>query len=127
VLQQQFISISPTGILSGLPPAVAHALLSDTRLQQAARREGSRMGLLSWIIVGLIAGYVGSRIVNKTGEGLVRDILLGILGAMVGGSIFTRLGYAGVTGVNFPSILIAIVGAVIVLVLYHAVAGQRAG
>ena len=82
------------------------------------------MGLISWIIVGLIAGYIGSRIVNKSGEGLLRDTLLGVLGALVGGIIFQQLGYAGVTGVNLWSILVAIIGAVILLVLYHAVRGS---
>jgi len=82
------------------------------------------MGLISWIIVGLIAGYIGSRIVNKSGEGLMRDTLLGVLGALVGGIIFQQLGYAGVTGVNLWSILVAVIGAVILLVLYHAVRGS---
>jgi uncharacterized membrane protein YeaQ/YmgE (transglycosylase-associated protein family) len=84
------------------------------------------MGVLSWILVGLIAGYLGSRIVNKSGEGFIRDVILGIIGALVGGSIFTRLGYAGVTGVNLWSILVAVIAAVIVLVIYHAVMGTRA-
>ena len=82
------------------------------------------MGLISWIIVGLIAGYIGSRVVNKSGEGLMRDTLLGVLGALVGGIIFQQLGYAGVTGVNLWSILVAVIGAVILLVLYHAVRGS---
>ncbi|HUY19724.1 MAG TPA: GlsB/YeaQ/YmgE family stress response membrane protein [Candidatus Binataceae bacterium] len=84
------------------------------------------MGVLSWIVVGLIAGYIGSRIVNRGGAGFLRDVILGIIGALVGGEIFTQLGYAGVTGLNLWSILVAIVGAVIVLVIYHAVMGDRA-
>ncbi len=82
------------------------------------------MGAVSWIIVGLIAGFVGNKIVNKSGEGFLRDTLLGILGALVGGFIFQRLGYAGVSGVNLYSILVAVVGAVIVLIVYHAVRNQ---
>lgn len=82
------------------------------------------MGTFSWIIVGLIAGFVGNKIVNKSGEGFLRDTLLGILGALVGGFIFQRLGYAGVSGVNLYSILVAVVGAVIVLIIYHAVRRQ---
>jgi uncharacterized membrane protein YeaQ/YmgE (transglycosylase-associated protein family) len=62
------------------------------------------MGIISWIVVGLIAGFIGSKIVNKTGEGLIRDIILGIIGAFVGGWIFTAIGAAGVTGVNIYSI-----------------------
>ena len=84
------------------------------------------MGIIAWILVGLIAGFIGSKIVNKTGEGLVRDIALGILGAFVGGWIFTALGASGVTGVNLYSIFVAVVGAVIVLVAYHAAFGKKA-
>jgi uncharacterized membrane protein YeaQ/YmgE (transglycosylase-associated protein family) len=83
------------------------------------------MGFISWIFVGLIAGFIGSKIVNRTGEGFVRDILLGIIGAIVGGFIFQSLGHSGVNGFNLYSIFVAVIGAVIVLVLYHAVAGQR--
>jgi uncharacterized membrane protein YeaQ/YmgE (transglycosylase-associated protein family) len=83
------------------------------------------MGFFSMIIVGLIAGYIGSRIVNKSGEGLIRDILLGVLGALIGGVLFQRLGYAGVTGINLWSILVAVVGSIILLVLYHALSGKK--
>jgi uncharacterized membrane protein YeaQ/YmgE (transglycosylase-associated protein family) len=84
------------------------------------------MGILAWLIVGLIAGFIGSKIVNRTGEGLVRDIMLGIIGALVGGWIFTAVGATGVTGVNIYSIFVAVIGAVVVLVAYHAIFGQRA-
>jgi uncharacterized membrane protein YeaQ/YmgE (transglycosylase-associated protein family) len=84
------------------------------------------MGILSWLIVGLIAGFIGSKIVNRTGEGMVRDILLGILGAIVGDAIFTELGLVGVSGVNLTSIVVAAIGAIVVLVVYHAVLGKRA-
>ncbi len=78
------------------------------------------MGILSWIILGAIAGWIGSMLVNKTGEGLFRDIVLGIIGGVVGGWIFAALGSTGVTGFNLWSLFVAVVGAVIVLVLYHA-------
>ena len=84
------------------------------------------MGIISWLVVALIAGFIGSKIVNKTGEGLVRDIILGIVGAFVGGWIFTAMGAAGVTGVNIYSIFVAVIGAVVVLVAYHAIFGRRA-
>ena len=84
------------------------------------------MSIISWIAVGLIAGFIGSKIVNKTGEGLIRDIILGIIGAFVGGWIFTAMGAAGVTGVNIYSIFVAVIGAVVVLVVYHAIFGRRA-
>jgi uncharacterized membrane protein YeaQ/YmgE (transglycosylase-associated protein family) len=83
------------------------------------------MGILSWLVVGLIAGFIGSKIVNRGGEGLVRDIILGVIGAIIGDAIFTELGLVGVTGVNLTSIVIAALGAIIVLVVYHAVIGRR--
>jgi len=79
------------------------------------------MSFLAWIVLGLIAGFVGSKIVNKSGEGVIVDILLGIVGAVVGGWLFNRFGQAGVTGLNLYSIVVAIVGAVVVLVIYHAI------
>ena len=79
------------------------------------------MGILAWIILGLIAGFIGSKIVNKTGEGLILDIVLGIVGAIVGGWLFTKLGYAGVSGLNIYSMFVAVIGAVIVLLIYHMV------
>lgn len=82
------------------------------------------MSILAWIILGLIAGFVASKIVNKTGEGVVLDIVLGIIGAVAGGWIFNRFGAAGVTGLNVWSLVVAIVGAIIVLVVYHAVTGR---
>ena len=78
------------------------------------------MSFLAWIILGLIAGFIASKIVNKTGEGVVLDIILGIIGAVVGGWLFNTFGHVGVTGINLYSILVAVVGAVIVLVIYHA-------
>lgn len=79
------------------------------------------MTILAWIILGLIAGFIASKIVNKSGEGLVLDIVLGIVGAVVGGWLFNQFGSAGVTGFNVYSILVAVVGAVLLLVVYHAI------
>jgi uncharacterized membrane protein YeaQ/YmgE (transglycosylase-associated protein family) len=84
------------------------------------------MGILLWLVIGLVAGYIGSKLVNRTGEGPFRDLLLGVVGAVVGGAIFHAFDYVGATGVNLRSIFVAIVGAVIVLVGYHLVTGQRA-
>lgn len=78
------------------------------------------MSFLAWIVLGLIAGFIGSKLVNKTGEGFFLDIILGIVGAVVGGWLFSMFGAHGVSGVNLYSILVAVVGAVIVLVVYHA-------
>jgi uncharacterized membrane protein YeaQ/YmgE (transglycosylase-associated protein family) len=83
------------------------------------------MSIIGWIVLGLIAGFIGSKIVNKTGEGFFLDIALGIVGAIVGGFLFTAVGATGVTGFNLYSMFVAIVGAIVVLVLYHAIFGRR--
>lgn len=82
------------------------------------------MSLIGWIILGLISGYIASKIVNKAGEGFLLDIVLGVIGSVVGGWLFHTFGMAGVTGFNLYSMLVAIVGAVVVLVLYHTIAGR---
>jgi uncharacterized membrane protein YeaQ/YmgE (transglycosylase-associated protein family) len=79
------------------------------------------MSILAWIVLGLLAGFIGSKIVNKTGEGLFLDIILGVVGAVVGGWLFNQFGHTGVTGLNLYSLLVAVVGAVIVLVVWHAI------
>ena len=83
------------------------------------------MSIIGWIILGLIAGFVASKIVNKTGSGIVVDILLGIVGAVVGGFIFAQLGSVGVTGFNLWSMIVAIIGAIVILLIYHAIFGRR--
>ena len=84
------------------------------------------MSIIGWIILGLIAGFIASKIVNKQGEGFFLDIVLGIVGALVGGFIFSAFGASGVTGFNVYSLVVAVIGAIVVLVIYHAVAGRRA-
>jgi uncharacterized membrane protein YeaQ/YmgE (transglycosylase-associated protein family) len=79
------------------------------------------MSILAWIVLGLIAGFIGSKLVNKTGEGLVLDIGLGIVGAIVGGWLFSLFGMSGVTGVNLYSLVVAVIGAVVLLLVYHAI------
>ena len=83
------------------------------------------MSFLYWIILGLVAGFIGSKIVNKTGQGMLLDIVLGIVGAVVGGYLFNMLGMSGVTGWNIGSLIGAVVCAVVVLFVYRAVAGRR--
>jgi uncharacterized membrane protein YeaQ/YmgE (transglycosylase-associated protein family) len=78
------------------------------------------MSIIGWIVLGLIAGFIASKIVNKSGEGFVLDIVLGIVGAIVGGFLFNLFGEAGVTGLNLYSMLVAVVGAIVVLLAYHA-------
>lgn len=84
------------------------------------------MSILGWIFLGLIAGFIASKLVNHTGEGVILDIVLGIVGAVVGGWLFTTMGRAGVTGFNLYSMFVAVVGAVLFLVLYHLVFRRRA-
>jgi len=79
------------------------------------------MGIIAWIILGGVAGFIASKIVNKAGEGVLIDILLGIVGAVVGGFIFRQFGAAGVTGFNLYSLCVAIIGAIVFLVIYHAI------
>jgi uncharacterized membrane protein YeaQ/YmgE (transglycosylase-associated protein family) len=79
------------------------------------------MGIIAWIILGLVAGFIGSKIVNKSGEGLFLDIILGIVGAVVGGWLFGYFGGHGVTGLNLYSLAVAVVGAIVVLVVYHLI------
>ena len=78
------------------------------------------MSFLAWIVLGLIAGFIASKIVNKQGEGFFLDIILGIVGAVAGGWIFSAFGAHGVSGVNLYSIFVAVIGAIVVLSLYHA-------
>ncbi len=83
------------------------------------------MSILAWLVVGLIAGFLASKVVNKTGEGLVLDIVLGIIGAIVGGYLFHMFGESGPTGINIYSIFVSFIGAVVVLLIYHAVVRRR--
>ena len=83
------------------------------------------MSIIGWIVLGLLAGFIGSKIVNKQGQGFWLDIALGIVGAIVGGFLFQLFGATGVTGLNIYSMIVAIVGSIVVLFVYHAVAGRR--
>ncbi len=92
------------------------------------------MSLFVWIILGLVSGFIASKIVNRKGEGFVVDILLGIVGAIVGGWLFGSFGkiahlhaVPGVTGLNLESLLVAVIGAVVVLVAYHAIRRSQGG
>jgi uncharacterized membrane protein YeaQ/YmgE (transglycosylase-associated protein family) len=83
------------------------------------------MGVISWIILGLIAGFIGSKIVDKQGQGFWLNIALGIVGALIGGFLFSLFGASGVTGLNLYSLLVAIIGSIVVLLIYNALAGRR--
>jgi uncharacterized membrane protein YeaQ/YmgE (transglycosylase-associated protein family) len=83
------------------------------------------VSILGWIVLGLIAGYIASHIVDNDGKGPLLDMILGIVGAMVGGEIFSALGAVPITGFNLWSLFVAVIGAVIILLVYHAIVGRR--
>ena len=84
------------------------------------------MSIIGWLVLGLIAGFIASKVVNKRGEGLIVDILLGIAGAFVAGFLFNSLGHEGVDGFNLYSMFVAVIGAIVLLVLYHLIFRRRA-
>ncbi len=77
------------------------------------------MSIVSWLVLGLVAGFIGSKIVNRSGN-LVGDVIVGMIGAFVGGYLFRLFGARGVTGLNPWSILVAVVGSVVLLTVYYA-------
>lgn len=79
------------------------------------------MSVFAWIVLGLLAGFIGSHLVNHRGEGMVLDVLLGVVGAVIGGWVAHLLGYAGVTRVNLYGVIVATAGAMIFLVVYHTI------
>lgn len=85
------------------------------------------MTIIAWVVFGLIAGFIASKIVNGSGAGIAADLVLGVVGAFVGGGLFQFLGGTGITGFNFRSLAMSIVGAVIVLLAYHALVKRRLG
>jgi uncharacterized membrane protein YeaQ/YmgE (transglycosylase-associated protein family) len=78
------------------------------------------MSIVGWIVFGLIAGFIASKIVNKSGEGIIFDIVVGIIGSVVGGAIFSFFGHEEVTGFNLHSFVVAVIGGIVVLLIYHA-------
>jgi uncharacterized membrane protein YeaQ/YmgE (transglycosylase-associated protein family) len=82
------------------------------------------MSFIAWIVLGLVAGFIASKIVNKAGEGMLMDIVLGVVGAFLGGWLFNTFGMPGVTGLNMYSLLVAVVGAAIFIIVYHALSGR---
>jgi len=84
------------------------------------------MSIVGWIVLGLIAGFIASRIVRGSGAGILMDIVLGIVGALVGGFLFDAVGSIGITGFNIWSMFVAVIGSIVVLWIYHAISGRRA-
>jgi uncharacterized membrane protein YeaQ/YmgE (transglycosylase-associated protein family) len=108
-----------------ITPALRQQRVTTTTITTTTQETERIMSIIGWIVLGLISGFIASKIVNKSGEGILLDIVLGIVGAVVGGWLFTTFGMAPVTGVNIYSMIVAIVGAIIVLVVYHALTRRR--
>jgi uncharacterized membrane protein YeaQ/YmgE (transglycosylase-associated protein family) len=102
-----------------------HTAGTHRHITRANTSEGHSMSIIGWIILGLVAGFIASKIVNAQGQGLLLDIALGVVGAIVGGFLFSLFGAEGVTGVNLYSMLVAIAGSVVVLWIYHMITGRR--
>jgi uncharacterized membrane protein YeaQ/YmgE (transglycosylase-associated protein family) len=83
------------------------------------------MSLLGWVFFGLITGFIASKIVHQEGQGCLLNIALGVIGAFVGGFMFTQIGGQGITGFNVYSMFVAVIGAIVVLLIYHALTGRR--
>jgi len=98
----------------------------SSSLRSLTGQRAETMSFLAWMLLGLIAGFIGSKIVNRTGEGILLDILLGVVGAFAGGWLFHVFGAPGVSGLDLYSLFVAVTGSVALLVLYHAVRRRRA-
>jgi len=83
------------------------------------------MSIIAWLVLGLIAGFIASKIVNRQSEGLLINLVVGVVGAEVGGWVFRLFGMSGVTGFNVYSLLVAVLGAVILLFIYHQLIRRR--
>ncbi|HEX4078848.1 MAG TPA: GlsB/YeaQ/YmgE family stress response membrane protein [Rhizomicrobium sp.] len=83
------------------------------------------MSILGWIVFGLITGFIASRIVNRRGEGCIVNMALGFVGALVGGFIFRRIAGFNAFHFNLASMFVAVIGAIVVLLIYHALTGRR--
>ena len=105
-------------------PAPVRLTTEARRRALVPRQEGTLMSIIGWLILGGIAGFIASMIIDRSGKGLMLDIILGVVGAVIGGFVFSLLGAAPVTGFNLYSMFVAVVGAVIVLGIYHAVVGR---
>lgn len=85
------------------------------------------MGILAWVILGALAGWIASMIMKTDAEqGAIANIVVGIIGAIIGGFVFRMFGASAVTGLNLYSLLVSVVGAVIALFIYKAITGRSA-
>jgi uncharacterized membrane protein YeaQ/YmgE (transglycosylase-associated protein family) len=100
-------------------------LAQSARVDVSTDNNSRTMGIIAWLVCGLVAGFLGSKIVNKRGEGILLDIVLGLVGALVGGFLFSLIGIHS-NGSLIMSIVVATIGAVVILVVYHKlILGKR--
>ena len=84
------------------------------------------MHIIAWLVLGLIAGFIASKIVNRQGnQGLLMSLVIGVVGAEVGGWLFRLFGMSGVTGLNLYSLIVAVLGATVLLFIYHQLIRRR--
>jgi uncharacterized membrane protein YeaQ/YmgE (transglycosylase-associated protein family) len=98
----------------------------SSSLRELTGQSEQSMSFLAWMVLGLVAGFIGSKLVNRRGEGILLDILLGIVGAFAGGWLFHIFGEPGISGLNLYSLLVAVVGSIALLVVYHLFRRRRA-
>jgi uncharacterized membrane protein YeaQ/YmgE (transglycosylase-associated protein family) len=110
-----FLSISNRLVIIG----------NRTGLPILNRQEGSTLSFVAWIVIGLVIGFIGNKILNKTGRGLGRDCLIGIVGAFVSGFLANLLGKPGGPGLDLYSLVVAAVGAAVFMFVYHALFRRR--
>jgi uncharacterized membrane protein YeaQ/YmgE (transglycosylase-associated protein family) len=94
--------------------------IATVGLMLSDRRENSALAFIGWIALGVVTGFIGSKLLNRTRHGRLRDVLLGVVGAVVGGFLANLFRDAGVTNLNRYSFFVAIIGAVVFLIIYHA-------
>jgi uncharacterized membrane protein YeaQ/YmgE (transglycosylase-associated protein family) len=113
-------------LLFALALYASSAIYAYGRSSLRSFTRGESMSFVSWIVLGLVAGFIGSKLANGKGEGMLLDILLGVVGAFAGGWLFHLFGAPGVSNLTFYSLVVAAMASVVILVLYHALRRRRA-
>src|SRR5438105_2076786 len=124
------IALLAVTAIAGVPYSltVSNRLISisdRTGLLVLNRQESSTLSFVAWIVIGLVIGFIGSKILNKTGRSLGRDCLIGIVGAFISGFLANLLGKPGGPGLDIYSLVVAAVGAVVFMIVYHALFRRR--
>jgi uncharacterized membrane protein YeaQ/YmgE (transglycosylase-associated protein family) len=96
-----------------------------TGMPMLSPQESSTLSFVAWIVIGLVTGFIGNKILNKTGRGLGRDCLIGIVGAFISGFLANLLGTPGGQGLDIYSLVVAAVGGIVFMFVYHALFRRR--